>query len=277
MLNAWHALCAALPFEWAQYDFMRLALLAVLLVGPVLGAIGTSVVNHQMAFFTEAVGHAALTGIAIGALAGLGDPFWAMLLFALALAATVTALRRWSPVPADTVVGLCMAFAVALGVVLLSRGGGFSRYASFLVGDLLTIAPAELGRLAAVLLAGLGVWAALYNRLLLISTHRSLAHSRGTPTWTLEAVFAGLVAVMVTASLPWVGLLVINSLLILPAAAARNVARSAGGAVVAASVIGLLSGLGGLLVAYHANTAAGASIVLFAMGFYLVTLPFRAR
>jgi zinc transport system permease protein len=276
-MSAWHAMVGALPFDWAQYEFMRLALLAVLLVGPALGAIGTSVVNHQMAFFTEAVGHAALTGIAIGALAGMGDPFWAMILFAVALAGAVTALRRWSPVPPDTVVGLCMAFAVALGVVLLSRGGGFGRYTSFLVGDLLTLSPAELGRLAVILLAGLAVWSALYNRLLLISTHRSLAHSRGVHTWTLEAAFAGLVAVVVTASLPWVGLLVINSLLILPAAAARNVARSAGSAVVAAAGIGLCSGIGGLLVSYHANTATGATIVLFAMGFYLVTLPFRAR
>lgn len=276
-MNLWHQLVSTLPFDWAQYEFMRLALLAVLLVGPVFAVLGTSVVNHQMAFFTEAVGHAALTGLAIGMLAGFGDPFWAMAVFAALLAGGVTALRRWSPVPADTVVGLAMSFTVALGVVLLSRGGGFARYAPYLVGDLLTIAPAELGRLAVVLLAGFGIWTALYNPLLLTSVHRPLAHSRKVRTWTIEAAFAALVAVVVTASLPWIGLLVINSLLILPAAAARNIARGAATSVRAAALIGLISGLGGLFVSYYANTATGATIVLFAMGFYLLTLPFRPR
>jgi len=89
--------------------------------------------------FSDAIGHAALTGIAIGALAGLADPLWAMLAFATLLAILVSVLRRCSSASTDTIIGLMMAFAVALGVVLLSRGGGFARYSRYLIGDLLTI------------------------------------------------------------------------------------------------------------------------------------------
>jgi len=126
-MTLWHQLAGLLPFEWAQFEFMRQALLAVLLVAPVFALLGCMVVNNQMAFFSEALGHAALTGIALGALAGLADPLWAMILFAAALTLALAGLRRRSAASMDTLIGLVMACAVALGVALLSRGGGFNK------------------------------------------------------------------------------------------------------------------------------------------------------
>ena len=272
-----HAWLAHLPFDWAQLEFGRLAMLATLLLMPLLAALGTLVVSHRMAFFSDAVGHSALAGVAIGALAGLADPLPAMLAVALGLALAVTLLRRWSTVPADTAIGLMMTFLVALGVVLLSRGGGFGRYSAWLVGDILLLRPGDLGLLLAVSLGVLAVWAWMFNRLFLTVLNRPLARSRGVPVWLLEALFAGLVAIAVTLGIRWIGLLVLNALLLLPAAAARNVARRTSAYVGAAGLFGLISGVTGLILSFHYNTASGATMVLVSMAIFVVTLMIRRR
>ncbi len=277
MFALWHSLAAHLPFEWAQYAFMRQALLTLLLAAPIFALLGGLVVSHRMAFFSDVMGHAALTGLAIGTLLGLADPGWAMLPFAAILALGIVGLRRWSAASTDTILGLVMSFAVALGLVLLSRGGQFSKYSRYLVGDLLTITPGETMRLAALAVLVLGVWLLLYNRMFLTGLNRSLARSRGVPVWTLECVFATVIALVVTVSIPWVGLLVINSLLLLPAAAARNLARNTAGFAGWAVAASLVSSVAGLILSYRWNTATGATIVLVAMAIFLVTLPFRKR
>jgi zinc transport system permease protein len=184
-------------------------------------------------------------------------------------------MRRHSAVPPDTAIALVMAFVVALGVVLLSRGGGFAKYARYLIGDILTITTGELGGLAVLLGLVLLLWGFLFNALFFVSLNRSLAASRGFPVRALEPLFAVIVAVVVAVSIPWVGLLVINSMLILPAATARNLAWNTRSYVVGALVIGLLSGILGLVCSYYWDTATGATIVLWASGFFALSLLFR--
>jgi zinc transport system permease protein len=272
----WHAAVSALPFEWARYGFMRLALLAVLLVSPLLGALGTVVVANRMAFFSEAIGHAAFTGIALGVLLGLTDPLWSMIGFALLLTLAVTWFRRRGGLSSDTAIGLVMAFTVSLGIVILSRGGDFARYTNFLIGDMLTIT----GRDVAVLgVLGLVVFASFFfffNRLLLATLSPAIARSRAKGAGAAELAFACLLAVVVTCALPWIGILVINALLILPAAAARNLARNTAQFFAWSVAISVLAGIAGLIVSFYASTATGATIVLIAMGFYLLTLVRRA-
>jgi zinc transport system permease protein len=274
-MNLWQFLAGVLGWEWAGYAFMQRALAAVALVSLLYGMAGSMVVNAQMAFFSDAVGHAALTGIAIGALLGLGDPLWAMAGFSVLLAIAITVVRRMAAASTDTVIGLFMALAVALGVAILSRGGGFARYSRYLIGDILSITPSELGRLAVLTVLAVAGLALLYNRMALISLNPGLARSRGlaVPVW--EGLFAALVALIVTVSIQWVGLLVINSLLIIPAAAARNLAANSRQYLWLAVGISLASGLAGLIVSYHWGTASGATIVLMAMGFFAITLLFR--
>jgi zinc transport system permease protein len=276
-MSLWHTLLLNLPFEWAQYDFMHNALLAVLLVSPLLALLGCLVINNQMAFFSEAMGHSALTGLALGALLGIADPTSTIVGFAVVLAVAMVLMRRYSAVPPDTSIALVMAFVVALGVVLLSRGGGFARYSRYLIGDILTITPGELGILAVVSGGVAVLWVFLFNALFFVSLNRSLAASRGFPAGVLEAVFSVLVAVVVSVSIPWVGLLVINSMLILPAATARNLARNTRGYVLGAVAVSLLSGVIGLVCSYYWNTATGATIVLWACGFFALSLTVRRR
>ena len=272
----WHAAVSALPFEWARYGFMRLALLAVLLVSPLLGALGTVVVANRMAFFSEAIGHAAFTGIALGVLLGLTDPLWSMIGFALLLTLAVTWFRRRGGLSSDTAIGLVMAFTVSLGIVILSRGGDFARYTNFLIGDMLAITGRDVAVLAVLGLVVFALFFFFFNRLLLATLSPAIARSRAKHAGAAELAFACLLAVVVTCALPWIGILVINALLILPAAAARNLARNTAQFFVWSVAVSVLAGIAGLLVSFYASTATGATIVLIAMGFYLLTLARRA-
>ena len=161
------SLMSILPFEWAHYGFMQNALLAVLIVTPLLAFLGCMVVNNQMAFFSDAIGHSALTGIAIGAILGIANPLWSMLVFAFILAIGITFLRRYSAASSDTVIGIVMSFTVALGIVILSRGGGFNKYSRFLIGDLLSITPHEIAGLCAVAIVFVVLWITSFNRIFL--------------------------------------------------------------------------------------------------------------
>ena len=275
VLAPWHTAVSCLPFEWARYGFMRLALLAVLFVSPLLGALGSVVVANRMAFFSEAIGHAAFTGIALGVVLGLTDPLWSMIEFALLLTLAVTWFRRRGGLSSDTAIGLVMAFTVSLGIVILSRGGDFARYTNFLIGDMLAITGRDIAVLCLLGLVVFALFFFVFNRLLLATLSPAIARSRARHAGAAELAFACLLAVVVTCALPWIGILVINALLVIPAAAARNVARNTAqffGWSVAVSVV---AGIAGLIVSFYASTATGATIVLVAMGIYLLTLVRR--
>lgn len=271
-LDPWQKAVAVLPFDWTQFEFMRLALLAVILIAPLLGALGTVVVANRLAFFSEAVGHSAFTGIALGVVLGLANPLWSMVAFALLVTLFVTWLRRRGGLSADTAIGLVMAFTVSLGIVILSRGGNFARYTGFLIGDMLAISPADIARLAVLAVVVLTVFLVFFNRLLLASVNPALARSRMRRPAGVELLFAASLAVTVTFSLPWIGILVINALLILPAAAARNLARNTREFFTWSVVVSVVAGVAGLIVSFYSSTATGATIVLVAMAVYLASL-----
>lgn len=276
-LDPWHRAVSLLPFEWADYGFMRLALLAVLLMAPLLGGLGTVVVANRLAFFSEAIGHAAFTGIALGVILGLANPLWSMIGFALLLTLAIAWVKRRGGLSSDTAIGLVMAFTVSLGIVILSRGGNFARYTNFLIGDMLGINASDVAALAVLALVAMGIFFTVFNRILLASMSPSLARSRARHPAAAELLFACVLATVVTFSLPWIGILVINALLILPAAAARNLARNTREFFAWSVGIAALAGVLGLVVSFYASTATGATIVLAAMAVYLVTLAFRGR
>jgi zinc transport system permease protein len=260
-----------LQFDWAEHTFMKNALLGVLLVTPAFGLLGTMVVNNRMAFFADALGHSALTGIAIGVLAGVGQPIWSMVLFSVLLSFAIMAVKRANTASTDTIIGVFSSSAVALGVVLLSRSGGFAKYSSFLIGDLLSINASDLLLLLITLVVIVALWFLIFNKLLLVSVNPSLAHSRGIRVNLYETLFTVLTAVVVTVSIQWVGVLIISSLLVLPAAAARNIARNTRQYHFYSVVIALVSGISGLILSYYWDTASGATIVLIAAMFFAVT------
>ena len=229
-MELWYALVDLLPFDWAQPGsmyFMKNALLAVLVISPLFGVLSTMVVHSRMSFFSDALGHSAFTGMAIGAICGFNEPTWAAVLFAVVFALLFNLVRRRSALASDTVIGVFSSTAVALGIFLSTLGGrSFTKFNSLLIGDILSVEPEKIALLAGILLVVLVLWGLSFNQLMLSAVHPALADSRGVKVFWQETVFSIAIAVVVTVSMTWVGLLVINSLLVLPAAAARNVART---------------------------------------------------
>ena len=266
-----------LPFEWLHYTFMKNALIAILLLTPLFGMLGTMAVDNKMAFFSDALGHSALTGIAIGVVLGWQSQMSAMLLFGLIWAVLITFVKHHSKMSADTIISVFSSTSIALGLVVLSRGGAFAKYSSVLVGDVLSVAQGDLLALLLALVGTIACWVFLFNPLLITSVNAPLAQSRGIRSRMTEYAFTMLVAVAVMVSIRWVGVMLINSLLILPAAASRNVARSAAGYMRTSVIIALCCGVIGLALSYYLNTSAGAAIVLCCAAVYFVTLPMRRK
>ena len=267
-----YALLGALPFDWLQHGFMKNAFLAVLLVTPLFGLLSTMVVSNRMAFFSDSLGHGAFTGLAVGVLLGWLSPLLSLVAFSVVFALLITYIKNRSSASTDTIIGVFSSTGIALGLMLMSRGGGFNKYSSYLIGDLLSISPEEIGSLFFVFLAVVLVWALVFNSLLVLSINASFARSRGVAAFLTEGLFASVLAVVVAVSIQWVGLLIINSLLVLPAAAARNIAQDVKSYHLLSVAIALLSGVAGLLLAYYCNMAAGASIVVVAAAVFFLTL-----
>lgn len=260
-----------LPFEMFAYDFMKNAFLAAILIAPLFALLGTMAVNNKMAFFSDALGHSAFTGIGLGVLLGMDDPLLAMLAFGIFLGLVITKVKAANMVSSDTVISVFSSAAMALGIVILSASGGFAKYSSYLIGDILTVGQKDLVLIALVLMAAYALWAVLYNQLLLLSVNRSLAASRGVRVMLVENIFVMMVAAAVMVSIRWVGILMINSLLILPAAAARNITTTARGYHWTATVFGLVSSVAGLAISYSFGTSAGATMVLTAAVLFFLT------
>ena len=277
MSAVYAAMDVLLPFEWLHYTFMKNALLALLLITPLLGMLGTMAVDNKMAFFSDALGHSALTGVALGVVLGMESQMLSMLIFGVFWAALITFVKHHSKMSADTIISVFSSTSIALGLVVLSRGGAFARYSSVLVGDVLSVTPGDLLALLITLLVTLAAWLLLFNPLMITSINSPLARSRGIRSRLTEYGFTILVAVAVMVSIRWVGVMLINSLLILPAAASRNVARNAAGYMRLSVLISMVCGVCGLVLSYYLDTSAGAAVVLLCAAVYFVTLPLRRK
>ncbi|MBQ7887409.1 MAG: metal ABC transporter permease [Clostridia bacterium] len=266
-----------LPFEWLSYTFMKNALLAMLLITPLFGLLGTMAVDNKMAFFSDALGHSALTGIAIGVMLGWENQMAAMLIFGILWAVLITFVKHHSKMSADTIISVFSSTSIALGLVVLSRGGAFAKYSSVLVGDVLSITQSDLVYLVLALAVTAAVWLVLFNPLMITSVNSPLARSRGVRSRLTEYAFTSLVAVAVMVSIRWVGVMLINSLLILPAAASRNIARNTAGYMRLSVLISMVCGVFGLILSYYLDTSAGAAVVLLCALVYFATLPLRRK
>lgn len=265
-----------LPFEWTAHMFMKHAFLAILLVTPLFGLLSTMVVSNKMAFFSDSLGHGAFTGIAIGVLFGSFSPLLSLIIFSVVFALFITYIKNKSTASTDTIIGVFSSTAIALGLMIMSYGGGFNKFSAFLIGDILSISENDIASLLVVFIVILVSWGYLFNRLLVMSLNASFARSRGIANFWTEGIFASLLAIVVSISIQWVGILIINALLVLPAAAARNVTNNVKQYHIVSVLIALISGVAGLILAYYFNMAAGATIVVLSALIFFITLPLKA-
>ena len=277
-MNVWYAFLNALGIRMFEMDFMKNALLAVLLLGPLFGLLSTMIVTGKMSFFSDALGHSGFTGIAIGVLCGAVQPIYFAVGLSVLFALLFSFVRSRTSQSADTIIGVFSSTAVALGIFISTLDGhSFTKFNSLLIGDILSVSPAKIGILALILLLVIVFWVLRINRLTLTATYPVLAVSRGIRVNLLDALFNCAIAVVVTLSLTWVGLLVINSLLVLPGAAARNVAKNMRQYTWLALLGAVVSGIAGLMISFYVGSSTGASITLCLAVFFAVTFCFRHR
>ena len=268
---------AILPFSWVRYDFMKNALLAVLVLTPLFGILGTLIVSNRMAFFSDALGHSALTGMGIGVLLGIADTGAAMVIFGICFALLLNWIKHRNTVSNDTVISVFSSLSTAIGLMILSRGGEFSKYSGLLVGDVLSITPGEILLLLGIFIAAMLFWGLCFKQLQEISISAELAKSRGIRTGWYENALAVLLALIVMCSIKWVGILIINALLILPAASARNLAANEREYHLFSLLISVFSGVSGLIFSYYNDVATGPTIVVVAAVFFFATLAVKPR
>ena len=275
-MSLWYTLWDILPFEMLHWDFMKNALLAVILMAPLFGLCSTMTVTGKMSFFSDALGHSAFTGIAIGCICGVAAPTWVAVLFAVGFAILFSFVRSRSNQAADTIIGVFSSTAVALGIFIATLGGGsFTKYNSYLIGDVLSITPGQIGMLALVLLGVITFWAFLSNKLTLAAVHPQLASSRGIPVALIQGCFTVVIAVVVTLAINWVGLLILNSLLVLPGASARNLAKNLKQYHLFSVLFALVAGIAGLTLSYYLGASSGAAICLVLALIFGISFAFR--
>ena len=275
-MSVWYAICDALRLDFLSMNFMKNALLAVLLMAPLFGLMSTMIVTGRMSFFSDALGHSGFTGIAIGVLCGAALPLaWAVGL-AVLFALLFSYVRSRTNQAADTIIGVFSSTAVALGIFIATMGGGsFTKFNKYLIGDILSVTPLEIGLLALVLMGVVILWIVSSNAMTLTAIHPQLASSRGLRVKWNQTLFTVCVAVVVTLGMSWVGLMVINSLLVLPAASSRNIARNLRQYHLFSVLGALFCSVGGLVTAYALGCSAGATIALYLALYFTVTFLFR--
>ena len=264
-----------LPYDFMTYDFMKNAFIAILIITPLFGLLGTMIVNNKLAFFSDALGHSAFTGIAIGIICGISDTNISMVIFAVLFALILNYIKRMNRISNDTVISVFSSLSTAIGLVILSRGGNFSKYSSLLVGDVLSITPREIFLLLLIFIVSIVLWCTCFNKLHAISLNTSLAKSKRVPIALYDNIFVVLIALVVMLSIKWVGILIINALLILPAASARNLASNMREYHLFSIIIAMFSGILGLILSYSLSLATGPTIVIIAAIIFFITLCFR--
>lgn len=276
-MQIWYTLCNLLPFEMLHWVFIQNALLALLLMAPLFGLMSTMIVTGRMSFFSDALGHSAFTGIAIGCICGLA-PTPVAVAFSVVFALLFSYVRSRSNQAADTLIGVFSSTAVALGIFIATLGGGsFTKYNKYLIGDVLSVTPSEIGLLVIVLIGVVLFWFLRINQLTLASIHPQLASSRGIKVESTQTAFTVAIAIVVTLAINWVGLLMLNSLLVLPAAAARNISRNLKQYHVLSILFALSASILGLIISYFLGASTGAAISLILALFFCVSFMLRKK
>lgn len=271
METVYELLDKLLPFLWVKHDFMKNAFLAILFMTPLLGMLGTVVVQKKMTFFSDALGHSAITGIAIGVILGVSEVNLAMIAFAVLFGLLLNKIKSRQTESADTIISVFSSCCIAVGLMLLSGSGDFNKYSAYLVGDVLSVTAHEILYLMVAFVVTLLFWGLAFNKLLAVSMHGTLARSRGIKVKLLEYIFVVLVAVIVTLSIKCIGVLLINALLIIPVAAARNISVNMREYHWFAILFSMFSGMAGLITSYYISVATGPLIVIFASVIYFAT------
>ena len=265
-----------------SYAFVVNGFLCALVVGPLLGGIGTMVVAKRMAFFSQAVGNAALTGVAIGVIIGESytAPYVSMFSFCLLFGLFLNFARNRTRMSSDTLIGVFLSISLAIGATALlwvSAKVNTHILDTVMFGSILTVNDTDITVLLITTLLTAVTALPLFNQMLLASLNPSLAHVRGIKVHLLEYVFVLLITVLTVACVKIIGAVLVEALLLIPAAASRNLNRSIRGFVIWSIVFSTVSCLVGVYapLRWDLPVPSGGAIILTGAAFFLITMVIR--
>jgi ABC-type Mn2+/Zn2+ transport system permease subunit len=253
--------------------WMQRAFLAAVFLAPLCGLLGVFVTARRMAFFSDTISHAGLAGVAIGVWLGMVDPTLPLIAVSLAVAAAIFWLKENTSLVTDSIMALLLSGSVAAGIVILNllktRPGDLH---GFLFGDILAVAWPDVWQAAAMfLIIGAGFFWRLSD-LSLLTAHEEIARVCGVRVRWMNYVFVLVLTLTVALTIRLLGIILVTALLVIPAAAARNLSRNLRQQIVLSVGAGLLGGMGGIVLAWHLNVPCGAAIVLASLALFVVTL-----
>lgn len=253
--------------------FFQRALIVGLILGLLMAILGVFVILRRMSFFSDAIGHSALTGIAIGLLLHV-NPFLVALLFSLFIALIMAAVRKTSRQNFDTLLGVFFAAAVSVGVIIVSLTPGYqASLINFLFGDILTVSPLDIILSALLAMITLSLMLVTGKALVSITLDSSLARAEGIQVDRHELILLLTLAATIALAIKFLGVILVTALLIVPAAAAQNLARSLQGMFLWSTLIALISVVAGMLVSAVFNLPSGPTIVLVGTVLFIISLP----
>ncbi len=262
--------------EFLSEPFMQRALLVAIALGPICGFLGVFVTARRMAFFSDTISHAALTGVAAGFLAGFDEPTIPVLLYCSLVAVAMLWLRERTQLLNDTIMAVLLSSSVAGGVVLLSlQRNRWSELDKYLLGDILSVAWTDVWiavAVSVVVMAGL-LWK--LNPLALLTAHEDLAHVAGIRVRHLNYAFVILLTVAVSLTIRVLGILLVTSLIVLPPAIARNLSHNLRQHILLSLLIGLIGAAGGVILSYPLNLPTGPTITLTLTALFILSTTGR--
>ena len=253
--------------------FMQRALLAALFLGPLCAFMGVFVTARRMAFFSDTISHAALTGVALGFWFGLADPTWPMVAVSLLVALGIMWLRENTDLLTDTIMALLLSASVAIGVIILSLLKGFrGELHSYLFGEILAIGPQEVW-MAAALFAVVGTLLFLQlTSVTLLTAHEDMAQVCGVPVRRMNYLFVLVLTLAVALTIRLLGIILVTALIVIPPAAARAASRNLRQQIILSLIFGLVGSVGGTLLSYQLDVPCGPAIVLTCVALFIATL-----
>ncbi|HIF9432263.1 TPA: metal ABC transporter permease [Photobacterium damselae] len=268
--------------ESFSYAFMVNAIVAALLLGPLLGGLGTLVIAKRLAFFSEAVGHAALTGIALGVLLGEppDNPFIGLFSFCMIFALLLHFVRNRTNVPYDTLVGVFLALALAVGAALLmyvARKINIHMLENVLFGSILTVTDQDLMILAVSCAIIVVLLIPTFNRILLTCISPDIARVRGHATHFYDYLFVMMITLITIAAVKIIGAVLVGALLLIPGATARLMTKNVGSFVLLSALLATISCLVGTVLPMELKLPipSGASIIIISALFFLMATCYR--
>ncbi|MDX1950751.1 MAG: metal ABC transporter permease [Verrucomicrobiota bacterium] len=254
-------------------SFMVRALAAALMLAPLSALLGVFVTARRMAFFSDTIAHGALAGIALGMWLGMTDMTLPMVLFSLAIAAIILWLKEKTNLLTDTIMALLLSGSVAFGIVILSlQQGSRGEIHAYLFGDILAVDTQDIWLAAALLIIVAFALFRFLSPMALITANEEMAHVCGIRVRRFNYLFVLVLTLTVAVTIRLLGIILVTSLLVIPAATGRNLSRNLRQQIISSILVGLLGGFSGVLISYRLDVPCGPAIVLACIALFILSL-----